>query len=83
MSKEKDLQNRLNTHLRKSVVFTYDGVEYRAFLDLTDKVVTELKVLSPFSYINEAYEFIPFAKNIEAKFKTIEKYLKDEGFFDY
>ena len=68
MSKEEILQNKLNMHLRRNVVFTYKGVKYSAQLNLTEQYLASFKILSDTD---------------EHAVYLIEKYLKDEGFFDY
>jgi hypothetical protein len=62
-----DLQMRLNNCLRKALVFNYMGKEVKAQLNLTDGLVNVLT-------IGEGSTVEEFAR--------IEKYLRDEGFFD-
>ena len=62
-----DPQMRLNNCLRKPIVFNYMGKEVKAILNLTDGIANALT-------IEEGSTVEEFAR--------IEKYLKDEGFFD-
>jgi len=62
-----DPQMRLNNCLRKPIVFNYMGKEVKAVLNLTDGIANALT-------IEEGSTVEEFAR--------IEKYLKDEGFFD-
>ena len=70
MNKEEILQNKLNMHLRRNVLFAYNGVKFAASLDLTEQHLTSLAH-------TEKYP----AK--ETSLLSVEKYLKSEGFFDY
>lgn len=62
-----DLQMRLNNCLRKALVFNYMGKEVEALLNLTDDIVNVLTIEK--------------GSTVE-EFARIEKYLRDEGFFD-
>lgn len=70
MNKEEILQNKLNMHLRRNVLFTYNGVKFAASLDLTEQHLTSLSH-------TEKYPVE------ETSLLSVEKYLKSEGFFDY
>ena len=64
-----ELQAVLNRCLRKTVVFDYVGKNYKtANLNLTMDYMNSLKCE------NESF--------IEEDFCKVEKYLRDEGFFD-
>lgn len=63
-----DLQARLNNCLRKTVVFNYSGKKYIANLNLTMNYMNSLKC--------EDKNFT------EEDFRKVEKYLRDEGFFN-
>jgi hypothetical protein len=63
-----ELQAVLNRCLRKTVAFDYVGKNYTANLNLTMDYVNSLKCE------NESF--------IEEDFYKVEKYLRDEGFFD-
>ena len=62
------LQLKLNDCLRKTVVFNYRGEKCSANLNLT------LNYLSSLKCENEDFA--------EDNFSKIERYLKDEGFFE-
>lgn len=62
-----DPQMRLNNCLRKTIVFNYMGKEVKALLNLADGFVNALTIKE-----GGTREDLP----------RIEKYLKDEGFFD-
>lgn len=68
---EEHLQNNLNQHLRKSVVLTYQGVKYKAGLNLTLQYMSELKVLEG------------DIEMFDIPVENIQNYLKQEGFFEY
>lgn len=63
-----ELQAKLNNCLRKTVVFNYRGKRYTANLNLTMDYMNSLKC--------EDENFV------EDDFVKIEKYLRDEGFFN-
>ena len=63
-----ELQTKLNNCLRKTVVFNYMGKEVKAQLNLTMDYMNSLKC--------EDENFV------EDDFVKIEKYLRDEGFFN-
>ncbi len=63
-----ELQAALNRCLRKTVVFDYAGKNYTANLNLTMDYMNSLKC-----------EYKNFT---EKDFHKVEKYLRDEGFFD-
>ena len=63
-----DIQTMLNKCLRKTVVFNYRGKRYTANLNLTMDYMNSLKC--------EDENFV------EDDFVKIEKYLRDEGFFN-
>ena len=63
-----ELQAKLNKCLRKIVVFNYRGKRYTANLNLTMDYMNSLKC--------EDENFV------EDDFVKIEKYLRDEGFFN-
>ena len=63
-----DIQTMLNNCLRKIVVFNYAGKNYTANLNLTMDYMNSLKC--------EDENFV------EDDFVKIEKYLRDEGFFN-
>ena len=63
-----DLQTMLNNCLRKTVVFNYAGKTYTANLNLTMDYMNSLKC--------EDENFT------EEDVHKVEKYLRDEGFFD-
>ena len=63
-----DIQTMLNNCLRKIVVFNYRGKRYTANLNLTMDYMNSLKC--------EDENFV------EDDFVKIEKYLRDEGFFN-
>ena len=63
-----ELQTKLNNCLRKTVVFNYAGKNYTANLNLTMDYMNSLKC--------EDENFV------EDDFVKIEKYLRDEGFFN-
>ena len=63
-----ELQTKLNNCLRKTVVFNYAGKKYTANLNLTMDYMNSLKC--------EDENFV------EDDFVKIEKYLRDEGFFN-
>ena len=68
-----DLQLRLNNCLRKTVVFNYAGKTYTANLNLTMNYMNSLRCEEE----NFTEEDLA-----EEDFHKIEKYLRDEGFFD-
>ena len=61
------LQLKLNNCLRKTVVFNYMGKEVKAQLNLTDGYANALTIKQ--------------GSTVE-EFARIEKYLRDEGFFN-
>ena len=63
-----ELQARLNNCLRKTVVANYAGKTYTANLNLTMNYMNSLKC--------EGENFT------EEDFHKVEKYLRDEGFFN-
>ena len=63
-----ELQAKLNNCLRKTVVFNYRGKRYTANLNLTMDYMNSLKC--------EDGNFT------EEDFHKVEKYLRDEGFFN-
>ena len=63
-----ELQTKLNNCLRKTVVFNYRGKRYTANLNLTMDYMNSLKC--------EDENFT------EEDFHKVEKYLRDEGFFN-
>lgn len=71
MDKEDILQNKLNMHLKRNVVLTYQGTKYVAGLNLTLQYMSQLKVLEGDIEMTD----IPV--------ENIQNYLKQEGFFDY
>ncbi len=62
-----DPQMRLNNCLRKTIVFNYMGKEVEAILNLADGFANALTIEEGCT---------------REDFPRIEKYLKDEGFFD-
>jgi hypothetical protein len=70
MKNEDDLQREMNMHLRRNVVFTYLDTKYNASLNLTRQYIASIKVL-------DGKDDMDYPK-----FQAIEKYLKQEGFFD-
>ena len=68
-----DLQLRLNNCLRKTVVFNYAGKTYTANLNLTMNYMNSLRCEEE----NFTEEDLT-----EEDFHKIERYLRDEGFFD-
>ena len=64
-----DLQARLNNCLRKTVVFNYSGKTYTANLNLTMNYMNSLKCEEEENFTEE-------------DFHKVEKYLRDEGFFN-
>ena len=83
MNKEELLQNELNMHLRRHVIFTYKNVKYAAELNLTKQYISSIKQLVPKTETNLKVEVISCQDPLIYRVNEIENYLKDEGFFDY
>lgn len=83
MNREESLQNELNMHLRRHVIFTYKNIKYAAQLNLTKQHLSSIKQLVPKTETNFNVEVICSQDPILRQFEEIENYLKDEGFFDY
>lgn len=72
-----DLQYHLNSCIRKNIVLEYMGEKIMLNLNLTDQYLNSVKLLDSNAtgvHISNSRE-----KTI---FKILEKYLKDEGFFN-
>jgi hypothetical protein len=45
MSNEEQIQNELNKHLKRSVVFTFQGTKYLVWINLTTQQIISIKVI--------------------------------------
>jgi|688.fasta_scaffold1890167_2 hypothetical protein len=69
MSNEEQIQNELNKHLKRSVVFTFQGTKYLVWINLTTQQIISIKVIEG-------------VDNVFKDYNIIESYLKQEGFFE-
>jgi hypothetical protein len=69
MTDEEQIQFETNKHLKRSVVFTFQGTKYLAWINLTTQEIISIKVLEG-------------VDNVVSNYDLIERFLKQEGFFE-